>query len=148
MDQSFRERNAEGLERLRALITSLSDDELTRSVGEQWTVSVVLAHLAFWDRFLAARWTYAADNDLRIPPATPDFVADLINDAALEGWQSCPPHDSAQQAMAAAENIERIVGALDEDTISEIIVGGRLPMIDRTRHWFQHIGQIESVLGR
>ena len=48
-DRSYVEENRAQLERLRALVDRLSDQELSRPMEAGWTVAGVLAHLAFWD---------------------------------------------------------------------------------------------------
>ena len=50
LDRSFVERNRASTDRIRQLVARLSDEEMKRPVGEHWTVSIALAHLAFWDR--------------------------------------------------------------------------------------------------
>jgi len=47
MDRSFIEQNRASTERIRRLVSELSDKQLQHSVGEHWTVAVALAHLAF-----------------------------------------------------------------------------------------------------
>src|SRR5579859_6947956 len=96
MDQSYLERNAAGLERLRAMVEKLRDEELAKPIDEEWTVGAAFAHLAFWDRYLVARWTYALNNDVLPEPAAA-YVAALINEASLEAWKACPPRVAAQQ---------------------------------------------------
>jgi hypothetical protein len=146
MDQSYLERNAAGLTRLRAIVEQLSDEELAQELDEGWTIGAVFAHLAFWDRYLAARWTYAVNNNLRIPESMPHYVPSLINEAALEGWRACPPRLAAQQAVAAAENIERIIAGLGVERVAEVVTTGHPSFIDRTHHWFHHLDQTNEVL--
>lgn len=50
MEGSFIAQNSAERERLNALVARLSDEELRRPIGHGWTVSVALAHLAYWDR--------------------------------------------------------------------------------------------------
>ncbi len=50
LDPSVFEHNRSQLARLQQLIAQLTDADLNRSVGDDWTVAVVLAHLAFWDQ--------------------------------------------------------------------------------------------------
>lgn len=49
-DRSYVERNTRELERMRALVARLSDDDLDRAVNEHWTVAAVLGHIAFCTR--------------------------------------------------------------------------------------------------
>src|SRR5262249_30117056 len=48
-DRSYVTKNREQLDRLRALVDKLSDQELAKPMEAGWTVAAVLAHLAFWD---------------------------------------------------------------------------------------------------
>src|SRR5216683_2678547 len=49
MERSYAADNARELERLRALVSKLSDQDLGSMVNEYWTVAGVLGHMAFWD---------------------------------------------------------------------------------------------------
>ena len=49
MERSYSADNARELERLRALVSKLSDQDLGSMVNEYWTVAGVLGHMAFWD---------------------------------------------------------------------------------------------------
>jgi len=42
--------NRESTERMRKIVNRLSDEELSKSIGSDWTISITLAHLAFWDQ--------------------------------------------------------------------------------------------------
>ncbi len=46
-DRSFVQDNARELERLRSLVSRLTDAQLSASVNEHWTVAGVLGHIAF-----------------------------------------------------------------------------------------------------
>jgi hypothetical protein len=144
----YGERNTEALARLSALIRRLGDEDLTRALGDGWTVSTALAHVAFWDRFQAARWAQAQAAGLRLPGEIGEVGGDFINDASLESWRATPPRLAAEQALAAAEHIERIVAGLDVDVAEELIAAGRNTLVDRTKHWNEHIAQIEDALSR
>jgi hypothetical protein len=147
-DQTYLQRNAAGLQRLRAFMAGLSDDDLAREIDADWTVGAVFAHLAYWDRFLAARWAHATRHGLRAPDGLPDHLAALTNEAALAGWRACPPRVAAQQAVAAAEHTERLIAGLAPDRAAEAIAGGRPALVERTRHWSEHLDQIAAALGR
>ena len=144
---SYVERNTADLQRLRALIERLDDQDLAREVGVGWTVAATFAHLAFWDRYLMARWAGAVRQGLRVPEVLPDTVAGLINEAALEGWRACPPRVAASLSLAAAEEVANVVAELDSDMVAAAFEGGRPSLVDRTIHWQEHIHQIEAALG-
>ena len=50
LDPTYIERNRATTRRIRDLAARLSDEEMLHPVGEHWTVAIVMAHLAFWDR--------------------------------------------------------------------------------------------------
>ena len=59
VDRSFVAANARELERMRALVSRLSDRQLGEMVNEYWSVAGVLGHMAFWDGralYLATRY--------------------------------------------------------------------------------------------
>lgn len=49
MDRPWVAENDAERERLRSLVTRMSDEELSRPMPEGWTVAAVLAHVGFWD---------------------------------------------------------------------------------------------------
>lgn len=104
MGQSYLHRNAAERGHLRALIEKLSDEDLAQPVGSEWTVAAVLAHLAFWDRFVLVRWQSAAREGQRVPAGIADTLLDLINDAALQQWRALPPRLAAQHAIDACRS--------------------------------------------
>ena len=50
LDPSYKDLNRTSRERIRALANRLTNEEMQTKVGEHWTVSIVFAHLAFWER--------------------------------------------------------------------------------------------------
>src|SRR6266571_5621486 len=57
-------------ERMRALVRSLDDQQLQRAANAEWSVTDVLAHLAFWDArvvYFVERWL-----DGRLSPSSND----------------------------------------------------------------------------
>jgi hypothetical protein len=49
VERSFMAANARELERLKALVARLGDEQLTAMVNEYWSVAGILGHIAFWD---------------------------------------------------------------------------------------------------
>lgn len=149
MEHSYTQRNAASLDRLRALIRRLTDADLARDLGDGWTVAVALAHLAFWDRYQAARWSEAAKAALPLPEEVGEATDNVVNVASLESWRSTPPRVAAEQALAAAEHIDQLVAAVDAALAAQLLAAGRttlLDLLDRTGHWNEHIEQIEAAL--
>ena len=92
--------NAKSLDNLRALLQRLSDADLKADLGEGWTVSAMLGHLAFYDfriAALAAHWRQSG----AVTPSALD--ADILNVALLPVWLAVPPRHAIELALEAAE---------------------------------------------
>ena len=78
MDRSYVAANARSFNRLKALVNRLSDDDLKRTLDDDWTIAAVLAHLAFWDYrilVLLAKWE---TEEVKPSPIDPDVINDAI----------------------------------------------------------------------
>ena len=145
-DRSFIERNARELDRMRRLVTGMSDEDLRRPVGEHWTVAGILGHIAFWDgRNLALAGKLERGVPFSPSDTEPEDV-DWINDAARPLILAIEPHRLAELALHTAEDTDRRVASLPpermwpEDPESPIN-----PL--RASHRGEHLDQIESALG-
>src|SRR5512147_1826719 len=87
LDRSFIERNRASTQRIRSLAARLSDAEMQRPVGEHWTVAVVFAHLAFWDR----RVMYVLDMTQRDGKLFIPEIDIFVNALSLPLWAAIPP---------------------------------------------------------
>ncbi len=143
--QDYVRANDESRARLRALVGSLDRGQLTRRAMEGWTVSAVLAHLGFWDRFTVRRWhTRLAGIDV---PALA-VLDDLINESALPMWNAVPPEAAAREALAAAEDADAFVAALGRDVTARWLAEGRPRSLYRSEHRSEHLDDIERALAR
>jgi hypothetical protein len=139
------ERNRATTERLRALAGRVSDDDLARSLEPPWTTSALFAHIGFWDRFVMARWKLAVASGSRAPDRMDDTPQDLINDAALPGWLAIPPRAAVDECLAAAEEIDRFLGSLETDVVTELVRDRRERLVDRSIHRGEHLAVLESM---
>jgi hypothetical protein len=147
MDRTYVERNAAGLARLRALAARCTDDELQRPIEGGWTVAALLAHLAFWDQFVLARWKWAEREGLHVPQALDSAYQDLVNDAGMSLWLACPPREALRQALAAADAVDHYIAGLDDEVAAGLLASGRAPLVDRSWHRDPHLAEIERALG-
>jgi uncharacterized damage-inducible protein DinB len=153
VDRSYVERNDASRSRLRSVLSSLTAADLAESAGEgQWTVGQVIGHMAFWDRFLAGRWRAAlASGPGGQPSCLPHELADLLNDGLPATWNSFAATSAdavIAEALAAAEEIDSIIGGLPAATPIDAILAERPALLDRSIHRTSHLDQIEGVLGR
>jgi uncharacterized damage-inducible protein DinB len=153
VDRSYVAHNASSLERLRKLLGGLSAADMTASPGEgAWTVGQVLGHLAFWDRFLAARWRAAlAAGPGQQPSVFSHEVADLINGGLPPTWQafaSAAPEAAVAESLAAAEAIDGLIAGLPDAAPVAAILAERPALLDRSIHRLEHLATLEAALGR
>jgi hypothetical protein len=134
--------SAASRERLRQLLARLSDEQLAIELHDGWTVSGSLAHLAFWDRFVLARWNHYDREGAML--TLPEPLVDLVNAAALPQWLAIAPRAAAGMALAAAEEVDQRISHLSPAAVEAALQSGRSAMIDRSRHRNAHLDQIEQ----
>ncbi len=104
-----------------------------------WTVSALLAHLAWWDRIALKRW-----DDLIQADVAPGYIADSINDEMLPQWRSVLPERAVQEALAAAEAVDARIASAPADLAAR--VGREWPrMLDRGLHRNEHLDEIDRA---
>ncbi len=153
VDRSFVERNVASQRRLRDLIDSLTPADALRPVGDgTWTIGQVLGHMAFWDRFLSARWRAAlAIGPAEQPAYMSHDVADMINDGlppAWAGFSANAPRAAFDETLAAADEVDGIVAGLPVESPAAAILAERPALLDRSIHRTEHLDAIELTLGR
>jgi hypothetical protein len=103
LDRLFIEQNRKSLERMNALATRLTDEELQAKVGEHWTVAIVYAHLAFWER----RVLYILETTKRDGKVSALEIDIVANDLSLPLWAAIPARDAVRIALESAEAVDR-----------------------------------------
>lgn len=142
MDRSFVTENARERQRLSNLVTQLTDEQLSLSMGNDWTIAVALAHLAFWDQrslILMRKW-----KTTEVAPSPIDI--DVTNDALLPLWLALPPRAAAKLAISSAEAIDRELEESPSELISAIEKIGEKFRLYRSEHRKLHLDQIEGFL--
>ncbi len=147
-DRSFVDDNARELERLRSLVSRLTDEELNASVNEHWTVAGVLGHIAFWDGralFLAGRLVegtaFTASDD------EPEDV-DWINDASRPLIHAVPARQLADLAVRIAEQTDAAVAGLSSELAARTYPADSASPLNvvRAGHRAEHLDEIEAAL--
>lgn len=146
MDRTFAAANDASRERLRALLGRLNEDDLALPLDDDWTVGMLLAHTAFWDRFVLERWDHAAREGLTTPIVLDDEVVDLTNAALMDEWRAVRPTQAAELALAAADAVDAYVRSLAETQVDEVLAAGRQRLVDRSLHRAEHLDAIEGAL--
>jgi hypothetical protein len=144
-ERSFVERNATSRERLRLIVERLTPADFEREMEGGWSVAALLAHVAFWDRFVAVRWRAALDTGALTPVSFVDEAVDLVNEAAMPSWRALEPDRSTELAMDASAEVDEVVAGLPDDSVDAIARQGRPRLLDRSLHRSEHIDAIETA---
>ena len=144
MDRSFVEENAKARHRLHSLVAGLTDEALSLPLGDDWTVAVALAHLAFWDQralVLMQKWKQHG-----VEPSPIDI--DVTNDSLLPIWRAIPSRAAADLAVSCAEAIDRELEEASQDLIDAIESLGEKFRLYRSIHRKLHVDEIEALLSK
>jgi hypothetical protein len=140
-DRSFVELNRASTNRIRALVASLTDKEMQHRVGQHWTVAIVLAHLAFWDR----RVMYVLDmtehdGKLFIPE-----IDIFVNDLSLPLWAAIPPREAARICIETAEALNARLENFPTKLLNEIYAYNKR-WVMRASHRGEHLDEVDAAL--
>ena len=116
LDRSFIERNRASTNRIHELVARLGDEGMKHPVGEHWTVSITLAHLAFWDR----RVLYVLDKTERDGKVFIPEIDIFVNDLSLPLWAAIPPREAARIAIETAEALDKRLESYPPALLEEI----------------------------
>ncbi|MCO6453369.1 MAG: maleylpyruvate isomerase N-terminal domain-containing protein [Caldilineales bacterium] len=141
IDRTFVERNRKSTERIRSLAARLSDEEMQHPVGEHWTVGIVFAHLAFWDR----RVMYVLDMTERDGKVFIPEIDIFVNDLSLPLWAAIPPRDAAAIAIETAEALDRRLETYPPELLEQVR-GASERWVVRALHRNEHLDEAEAAL--
>jgi hypothetical protein len=143
VDRSFVEQNRAQTTRMKQLVDGLSDDDFKHPVGEHWTVSVALAHLAFWDgRVLNV--LDASEREGKVVAPTIDIA---VNDISLPLWKAIPPREAAKLAIETAEKLDQRLESLSPELLEQI-AAFNMRYLNRALHRSEHLDEVEQALKR
>lgn len=140
-DRSFVELNRASTNRIRALITSLSDQEMQHRVGQHWTVAIALAHLAFWDR----RVMYVLDMTERDQKLFIPEIDIFVNDLSLPLWAAIPPREAAKICLETAETLDARLENYPPELLEEIYAYNKRWVV-RALHRGEHLDEVDAAL--
>jgi hypothetical protein len=134
--------NAAEYVQLKKLVERLNDDDLNIPLEDGWTVSAVLAHLAFWDQraiTLIGKWEKEG-----VGPSPID--TDIVNEATRSLCLAIQPRKAAELAVAFAGQLDETIANLTPEMLEAIQTRGTTVKLRRADHRRTHIGEIEKVL--
>ncbi|MEW6239622.1 MAG: maleylpyruvate isomerase N-terminal domain-containing protein [Chloroflexota bacterium] len=141
LDRSFVELNRASTERIRALAGRLTDEEMQHPVGQHWTVSIVFAHLAWWDR----RVMYVLDMTERDGKLFIPEIDIFVNDLSLPLWAAIPPREAARIAIETAETLDKRLEEYPPGLLEEIYNYNKRWVI-RALHRGEHLDEADAAL--
>ena len=146
MDRSHDVETDAERERLRTLVTRLTDAELSRPMPGGWTVAAVLAHVGYWDAraiYFLDKWGASGE-----PTVYEHEDTDAANESAKPLCLALPPRIAAQLALRLAEEADGKVRALSDEMLAKIRKKGSPPFsLSRGGHRKEHLDDIEQALG-
>ena len=141
LDRSFVELNRASTKRIRDLAARLGDEELQHPVGEHWTVAIVFAHLAFWDR----RVLYVLDMTERDGKLFIPEIDIFVNDLSLPLWAAIPPRAATRIAIETAETLDKRLEEFAPALLEEIFNYNKRWLI-RALHRGEHLDEADAAL--
>jgi hypothetical protein len=141
LDQLYVERNRASTNRIREMAARLSDEELRRPVGEHWTVAIVMAHIAFWDR----RVSYVLDMTERDQKLFIPQIDIIVNDLFLPFWAAIPPREAARLAIESAETVDRRLESFPAVHLEEMYAHNPRWVV-RALHRGEHLDEADAAL--
>jgi uncharacterized damage-inducible protein DinB len=142
LDTTFADQNRASTERIRNLIARLSDEEMQTKVGEHWTVTIALAHLAFWDRRVM-HILEVTERSGRLFDLEIDIV---VNDLSLPLWAAIPPRDAARICIEASEALDKRLEEFSPQLLEELYNHNKRWVV-RALHRNEHLDEVDAALG-
>ena len=141
LDPNYTQLNRASTERIKQLAASLSDEEMQTRVGEHWTVSIALAHLAWWDR----RVMYVLDMTVKNGKLFVPEIDIIFNDLSLPLWAAIPPREAARIAIESSADLDARLEAFPQDLLEEIYNYNKRWVV-RALHRNEHLNEVDAAL--
>jgi hypothetical protein len=141
LDPAYKDLNRASRQRIHALAERLTDEELQTKVGEHWTVGIVFAHLAWWDR----RVMYVLDMTEKDRKLFIPEIDIFVNDLSLPLWAAVPPREAARIAIETCETLDKRLEEYDPALLEEIYNYNKRWVI-RALHRNEHLDEADESL--
>ena len=141
LDLAYKDLNRASRERIRTLAERLTDEEMQTRVGEHWTVGIVFAHLAWWDRRIMYVLDMTEKNGKLFIPEIDIFV----NDLSLPLWAAIPPREAARIAIETCETVDKRLEEYDPALLEEIYNYSQRWVV-RALHRNEHLDEADAAL--
>jgi hypothetical protein len=144
----YAQSNDESRRRLESLARRLTDTDLALSTDYGWTVSALLAHLAFWDQrvlVILRRW-----KENGFDPSPVDSNA--VNDALRVVCEQLDPRTALNLCLVSAEAVDAELATLTPEFVKQIeehaAATETVFRMNRALHRNGHVDDIEALLNK
>lgn len=135
--------NRESTIRMKLLIKRLSDAQMTCVLPNGWTVSVTLAHLAFWDQRVSHVIEMAAKEGKVIRTELDIQLNDIIEPFL----RAIPPAEAARLAISSAERLDQQLEGCSPEMIDQLEQESPR-WVNRSLHRNSHLDDIDAFITR
>ena len=144
----YSQQNAESYQRLKSLAHRLTDTDLALSTDYGWTVSALLAHLAFWDqRVLVILRRWQAEG---FDPSPIDAMA--VNDSLKVICHALEPRTAVDLCLVSAEALDAELETLSPEFVKQMEEHAQVTdtqfRMNRSLHRDGHLNDIEALLNK
>lgn len=136
------EENSASRRRLKAIVDRLTDEDFTRSTLGGWTVTALLAHLAFWDQrivVLLRRWKEKGVDQSPVD-------SDAMNDALKPIFLALEPRVAVELCLSSAEAADAELESITPELYAQIEASGTHFRFNRALHRNDHLNEIEKLI--
>jgi hypothetical protein len=128
--------------RMEALCQKMTESDLAVTMEAGWTVSAVLAHLAFWDVRAIKLIEWWRQKGVEYSA----LDTDLINEVTREIFIHLPGRTAAKFTLEQARKLDKIISELDPAMIEKINQIGKNVRLQRYLHRRTHLDEIELAI--
>jgi hypothetical protein len=143
---SLQRANDESRERLARLAGTLTPAQLRVDLGEGWTVASALAHMGFWDRWQAERWTEMLSGTWSVSVESVLAAEHHANEALHPYWSGIDAREIPALAVEAAARLDALIASAPDATVQALEGTPVTDLSHRHRHRDQHMDHIERSL--
>lgn len=145
MKREFAEENQAATAKLKELTGTLDEAEYRKPVGNGWTVTTLLCHMAMWDGrvfYTLKQWQDSGE----VPSNIPKGATDLINLASRDVFDGMLGRTAAEIAVRRAETLDTWLETLSDEFCEKVLAAGFERMLRRSLHRTSHLSQIHQAL--
>jgi len=128
------------------MTAGLTPTQLLTDLGEGWTAASALAHMGFWDRWQAERWTEMLAGRWTADAASLIEAEHLANEALHPYWAGIDAGDIPALALEAATKLDALIAAAPDALVDSLEGTPSAFLLHRHRHRGDHLDHIERSI--